>query len=369
MSSAEQAPFNTMDATVRVLDPKQTPRENEGVFLPNFDTRVERLVHLETETPDSQGNHLNRYSARLSDGSQIGVNICEPHTRRTDIAVLETPAWFTNLHGFNEYTQRELGALGIPSVLVGHVGQDRKSAAREIGSALIQPWKTVREIRNISLARQAHNMLQVFEYIKESVQVDPLHVLLHGNSRGAMVQAPLIAMAEKNELHIPFAMKVAPCFAVGFNRAFAREFASVPSKEVLNAGRLAVRNLFDMAGSGLNTINLSPKAMAYELGHIKTLFNGDAGKYVSLIPSSQNMLLLAYEDDIAGQKEAWEELYTDHYNVVVRGVPGAHLSIADKRTRSLMARVFDTYANQLHDGQHPTKLDHTHIRRSVHSVS
>ena len=347
------------------------PRTREGFLLPEtwqFDAQVTAIEFKNAEATDEHGNTLSRYRVTMSDGAKLGMNVCEPKERATDIPIIETPAWFTNLHGFNEHTQQAFGALGFPSIMVGHIGEERDPFAREIGQFLFKPWQTVREMRDISLARQAHNMLEILQYRWLGMEFDPDHVFIHGNSRGGMVQFPFMFMARQRGIDVTFAMPVAPCFAEGFGKSTMQELRATPYKEIGNVARLAVRNLFDMAGTGASTINASPKSIAYELAHTQSLFNGDAGRFARLTPQDQNMLILAYENDLAGQKDKWEDLYADHQGVHVRSVPGAHLSIADKRTKAYVMRTFDVIGQQLHDGTKPESLDLSHIRRKLSAV-
>lgn len=360
-------------ADISMLSETSNPRYHEGFLSPedwHFDIGIDNITPKKNkeEAPDQWGNTISRWTVQMSDGVKLGLNFCEPKERTTDIAVIETPAWFTNLHGFNEHTQRALGSLGIPSMLVGHVGQERDGFAQELGGVLLKPWKTVREMRSISLARQAHNMLEIFKYAGDSFMLDPENVFFHGNSRGAMVQFPELAMARERGINVVFAMPVAPCFARGLDRETSRELRQTPKAEVWNIGKLIARNLFDMTGSGANTINASPKSIIYELAHTDSLLNGDAGRFATLTPKNQNMLILAYESDFAGQHDEWDRLYKDHPNVNVRGVPGAHLSIADKRTRSLVMRTFNQYAEQLRSGEKPNNLNHAHASRPQLSI-
>ncbi len=344
---------------------------HEGILLPdrwNFDSHVVEIKPKHFEPLDQWGNQVSRYRVIMSDGTKLGLNVCEPKERVTDIPVLETPAWFTNLHGFNEGTQRALGSLGFPSMLVGHIGQERDSAVREVTRTLLKPWETVRELRSISLARQAHNMLEVLTHQRAGFRFDTKNIFLHGNSRGGMTQFPLIALAQSRGINVVFAMPVAPCFQEGFNGRTMRELRSQLPNEAVNIGRIVARNLFDMAGSGLNTLNASPKALVYELAHGPALFSGEAGKFDDYISPDQHMLILAYESDVAGQKKKWEEAFANHPNVQVRGVPGAHLSIADRRTRAYVMRTFDRIGEQLHDGAQPEELDLSHIKSPVSLV-
>ena len=348
----------------------QHPRENEGVSfeptdVPTFDTTVERIIPKGTENSDEWGNTLSRYRVVMSDGTKLGMNVCEPAERVTDIPIFETPAWFTGLHGFNENSQRAFGSLGFPSVLLGHVGGERDGAVKEIARSIFKPWEVVREMREISLARQAHNMIEVYKHRWAGFRFNQDYMFTHGNSRGGMVQFPLLAMAHKRGIDVLFALPVAPCFHDPFTREAISELRQQPINETVNLGKILARNMFDMAGSGINTINPSPKSLVYEFAHMASLFSGDAGSYDDKIPADQHMLILAYESDIAGQKARWEESYADFPNVYVRGVPGAHLSIADRRTRSYVMRAFDRMGQQLKDGQDPEELDMTHVSRPL----
>lgn len=367
MSSVEKDPGQLM-AGQELPTEASNPRENEGFLLPeawHFDTQVESITFKKAEKVDEWGNNLTRYRVNMNDGTKLGMNVCEPKKRVTDIPVIETPAWFTNLHGFNEHTQRAFGAIGIPSILVGHVGEERDSYAKEIGRFMFKPWESVQQMRGISLARQAHNMLEILQYPRLGMQFDTNHTFIHGNSRGAMVQFPFLAMAEERGVDVVFAMPVAPCFAEGLGKDTIDGLRGTPAKEVSNVARLAVRNLFDMAGTGASTVNLSPKSLIYELAHTDSLLNGDAGRFAPLTPANQNMLILAYEEDLAGQKDKWQDLYANHGNVYVRGVPGSHLSIADKRTKSYVMSTFDVIGQQLRDQTKPQDLDLTHIRNPL----
>jgi hypothetical protein len=348
------------------------PGTSEGVFLPEelqrlqFDTTIKRIIPKEFEETDKWGNRLSRWRVEMNDGTKLGLNYLEPRYRATDTAILETPAWFTNLHGFNEHTQRILGSLGFPSLLVGHVGQERDSAFREAARTMFRPWQVVRELRQISLARQAHNMLEILKH--GSFDLNPDAAFTHGNSRGGMVQFPLIAMADQQGIFIPFAMPVAPCFHRGFDKERLLHHGKQLPNEAANIGRILVNNMFDMAGSGLNTVNLSPKAMLYEAAHGPALFSGETGTYDDFIPQAQNMLILSYEGDVAGQKEEFEEAFSGFPNVYVRGVPGAHLSIADKRTRSYVTYIFGEIAKQTRDGVALDDLNFDHVKSSLHLV-
>lgn len=114
-----------------------------------------------------------------------------------------------------------------------------------------------------------------------------------------------------------------------------------------------------------NTLNPSPKSILYEAAHAPTLFRGDAGKLQKLIPKDQHMEVLAFENDLAGQYQRWQDAFSDYPNVNVRYVPGAHLSIADNRTMNHVTRAFDKVTEQLRNGVHVDDLDYTAVKRPM----
>ncbi len=350
----------------------QHPPVSEGVSLSGlqlpeqwqFDTTVKRIVSKEpAEDPDEWGNVLSRWRVVMTDGVKLGLNFLEPQERATDTAIVETPAWHVNLHGLSVHTQRALGALGIPSLLVGRVGQERDSVIQEVTRAVFRPREVVRELRQANLVRQAHNMFEILKY--GSFDLDNTSAFLHGNSFGGMAQFPFIAMAQEQGIAVPFAMPIAPCFHDGFTLGRLLHHSKQLPNETVNAGRILFRNLFDLTGSGVNTVNPSPKAIVYEMAHGPSLASGDAGAFDDFIPRDQNMLILSYADDIAGQEDVWNTALADYPNIYVRGVPGAHGSIADKRTRAYVTFIFGAIAEQTREGVPLDQLDFTHVKRSL----
>ncbi|GAC1571632.1 MAG: hypothetical protein NVS3B23_05950 [Candidatus Saccharimonadales bacterium] len=340
----------------------------------NFHTYVKDIIkkpnmHHES-TLDMHGNTLTRYRVIMSDNSLLSMNICKPYKPVTDIPILETPAWWTGTRGFNEGSQRMFGSIGFPSIELGHVGEERDSWVHEIGRAALHFKDIVREVKKISLARQAHNMLSVLQ-VSDQFDLDPTQAFAFGNSRGAMTLLGLTAMHSDKNITIPFAMGVAPCFKKGFGKETLKDLSRQPGNEIINIGKIIAKNMFETASHTIETINLSPKSVIYELAHAPTIFRGDAGRFVPYIDKDQHMLLLAYGDDIAGQLNNWKDVFSEAEfpNVYTREVPGAHLSIADKRTREFAKKSFDIIGKQLKVGVPVEELDLSHVHRPLINIS
>ncbi len=340
---------------------RQPPQET----LTRFPTEIKRIIHKVTEPIDEFGNTLSRYRVVMSEGTPLGLNICQPKERVTDIPVLESPAWFTGLHGFNEGTQRMLGGLGFPSLLLGYPGGERDSWFKELTKFIRNPLITLTELKNLSIAQHAHNMRslmnRVNDYLPIADQIDDSQALANGFSRGAMTLLGLPEEVGSETINIPFALDVAACFKEGLGRNnIMRAGLQVPY-EVANVAILGARNLANWGLMSPNTVNLSPKSIVYELAYTPTLLRGDGGLLAKCVPLSQNMVILGYGNDVAGQLSEWEMAFINHPNVIVRPAPGAHGSlILDKRTREYVIQVWAGIAEQLKNGVNPDKFNIVH---------
>lgn len=339
----------------------------ETYEFPSFDTNVEQMLLREAGEPDQFGNILDRYRVVMSDGTKLGLNYCMPKDPVTDVPILETPAWFTGLHGYNEHTQRAFGAMGLPSLEVGHVGEERDPWAKELGRLVLHPCGVAKEMREISLARQAHNMISILKSSAEMFSLDGEQAFVFGNSRGAMTLLGVIAAKEKYDIEIPFALGAAPCFKEGMGRDKITHFGLQFPAEILNGIRIGAENLIAWGAISPNTLNASPKSLAYEFAHTPTLFRGDAGEFLKGIDADQNLLLLSYGNDIAGQMRLWQKGLEGHPNAHVRKVPGAHGSLIDKRTHDYCMQAFKPISEQLRDGARTDNLDLSYIE--AHSKS
>lgn len=345
------------------------PHEDEGVLLPEewqFDTRVYRIDTKDTGL-DSLGNTVTNYRLRMDDKSLYNLRVTKPRDPDTDIAIFKTPAWTTNSRGHNQRTGQEFGRLGLPNVEVSALGEERDSYITELARLAVNPLRTYRDLRDVSLARQAHVMLSVAQE-GDYFGLNSEYAFWFGESRGAMTLMGACALAASHDIKIPFALAVAPCFKEGLSKETMREHGGQLKNEAVNLLKLVGHVSLGRLVHYPNTLNLSPKSIAYELAHAPTLINGDAGRLAEHISHDQNMLVLAFEGDLAGQYPKWKEHFDTYPNACVRPVPGAHLSIADKRTMDFVAHNYDKITQQLRYGVPVNELDYSHIHRPLSIV-
>lgn len=336
--SGESAPgdFSAYESTRR-------PRTDEGVFYVAEKTQqesVSQLIEVSEKYSeariDRNGSQLHRYRLEFSDGVKLNANMYKPARPINKTLVVQTPAWSTGSRGHNQATQRKLAYAGYSSLLVGHVGEERDTARQEIASFISDPNRTVDELRAISLEKQSHHMLQAAEYFTNILDLNTSEINVFGESRGAMTGLGILACAQSYGISVRKAMLVAPCFETGIGKEVMREVASQIPLELINMVRTIGKVSFQRLIRYTSTINISPKSFVYEAAHASTLFNGDAGRFVKDIPQLQDIMILAFDNDLAGQRSRWRRAFSEFPNVVIQSAPGAHISgIVDRRTVAL----------------------------------
>lgn len=359
----------------RLAETQTVHPHHEGVFLPRypevpedwqFSTRIYEIEKKDTHY-DRYGSIVTNHRLMMTDRALYNLRVTQPREAVTDIAIFKTPAWTTNSRGHNERTGQELGNLGLPNIEVSALGEERDSFAKELARIALRPITTLQDLRNVSLARQAHVMLSVASEAGY-FGLNGEYAFWFGESRGAMTAMGACALAESHDINIPFAMPVAPCFEEGLSLSTLNEHRGQLRNELMNVAKLAGHVSLGRLIHYPNTFNLSLKSCVYELAHIPTLCNGDAGKLQRYIPREQTMEVLAFENDLAGQYQRWQDAFYPYPNVTVRRVPGAHLSIADKRTMEYVTRTFGSIAAQLRDGANPQTVNYETVKRPMQAV-
>lgn len=341
--------------TYELMKSEHTHPQREGVFvsdetaLPQFDVAVSGITAKPQESVlDDNGNTLERYKITMTDGRQLNANVYTTPHPKNDRFILQTGAWLTNSRGHNQNSQRKLAEAGYDSLFIGHIGEERASISEEIGRLVLKPHQVLQEIRGISLARQAHTITEAAPIFAEMYGKNTQTFDLYGESRGAMTGLGVMAYSPLAGIAINKAMLVAPCFETALSDRVQTETSMQLSLEVFNAlkglGQVSVKRLLHYP----STINLSPKSLAYELAHVKTLLNGDAGRFVKHIPHGQNAMILAFDNDLAGQRKYWRRAFVDHSNVIIQAAPGGHISgIIDRRTINLTIDYLNGQARRL----------------------
>lgn len=345
------------------------PQEAEGFLLPEqwqFDTRV-HSIGLKDTSRDRLGNTVSDYRLRMNDRSLYNLRVTKPLNPATNTAIYKTPAWITNSNGHNARTGQEFGKIGMPSIEVSALGEERDSLIKELAKCALKPRTTLRDLKDVSLARQAHVMLSVAKE-GEYFGFDGENAFWFGESRGAMTLMGACAMAASHDIKIPFALAVAPCFMEGLSKQTIEEHRGQLKNEAVNILKLVGHVSLGRLTHYPNTVNPSPKSIAYEIAHAPTLLNGDAGRLAEYIQTDQEMLVLAFGGDLAGQYPKWQKHFEPYPNATVRPVPGAHLSIADKRTMDFVTTNYGKIAQQLRYGVPVSQLDYSHTRRALSIV-
>ncbi|GAC1482102.1 MAG: hypothetical protein NVS1B7_4020 [Candidatus Saccharimonadales bacterium] len=331
ISNTKIVPFRNVQYIPEAVNPE----------LPwQYENSIIDVDHKNSEIPDKYGNQLSRWRILFDDGTKLGVNWYHSAERITDTPIIQTPAWLTGLHGHNEISEHKFAARGFDTLLVGHVGEERDSWLKEIGQFILRPGNTVHELGHIQLAKQAHQMLAVQKVMSEFTGLSSQRAHLFGESRGAMTGLATLTLARSHGITIDKALLVSPCFETSFNRQMLFELrAQLPGELLGLVGDIGHVSLGRLRRSH-NTINLSPKSIIYEAAHTHSLLKG-AGMFVEHIPQDQNLLILGFKNDVAGQTERWQQRFAAFPNAIVQPAPKGHVSgIMDERTIQLAEDYF-----------------------------
>jgi hypothetical protein len=324
---------------------RMMPKEKSGLDknLPwHHDETVEEIKHKNSVLEIN--NSMHTFRAEFNDGMKLGINYCEPRNPITETSVVITPALSTGLHGRNANIQRKLAQLGLPSVLVGTPGGERDSFKDEIKELIKNPINTINHLGSISLSKNAHYVQEVIKH-NDKFDLDNNKVIGYGESRGAMILLGNIAAQKEDDIEIPYSIAVAPCYPKAFQTHESLEFTGHVISEIINLRQL----MGSLSINNLNTLNISPKSLIYEIAHIPTLFKGDTGNFIPEIPKDQNLDIISFNDDLSGQPEYWSSVFpkNDYPNINSETHPGNHLSIAKNKTLDIVLSKFSCIAEKI----------------------
>lgn len=304
--------------------------------------KINTILHK--QSVKEENNIIHTFRAEFDDEMMLGVKYCEPLNPITQSPVMITPALSTGLHGRNVNIQRKLAEIGLPSVLIGVPGEERDSFNHEVRDFFKHPTETLKKLGSISLSKNAH---YVQEIIKQNsiFNLDDKKVFGYGESRGAMILLGNIAAQKKDNIEIPFSIAVAPCYPEAFKVTEILQFTEHALSEIVKIPRL----LGSLSINNMNTLNISPKSLIYEVAHIPTLLNGDTGNFISEIPKTQNIDLISFDDDLSGQANFWKMAFPKRQfpNINTEIIPGNHLSLASNETLDLILNKFTLIANKI----------------------
>ncbi len=305
---------------------------------------LEELIYKDSSIEEV--NSMHYFRAKFDDGMKLGINYCQPTKPITETPVVMTPALSTGLHGRNANIQRKLAELGLPSVLIGTPGGERDSLIEEIKEVVTSPKELMAKLGAICLSRNAHYVQEIIKQ-NDVFSLNNKSVIGYGESRGAMILLGNIAAQNTDDIEIPYSIAVAPCYPRPFKFNKSLEFTGQIVNEIMGLRQL----IGSLSINHINTLNLSPKSIAYEIAHIPTLFNGDTGNFISEIPTDQNLNIISFKEDISGQPDYWQKAFPRHKypNISTEILPGNHLSIAKTKTLNKVIDKFSLIAKRIID--------------------
>ncbi len=279
--------------------------------------------------------------ATMSDGQQYEVVTAVPNHPIIEAPVAMTTAWFTSTRGHNRHTIQHLMRLGFPMVLVGPEGGHREES-------IFHPSEHASRLHNIKLGYSAHQLHNVLDVLPDAKRTnDNSHMILLGESRGAMVGQGVIAQAAQRNREVIYADLTAPCFPEPLRpRHLGRLFEQV-AHEPVEIGKLLGRIALNPLVYYPATVDPHPQAIAYNVAIGPALFSGEAGALARHIPENQQMHITTFHDDFASMPHKWQQIFQNHPNVRIKTIDGAHLTIGDPTTLGHIERRLLQLARQI----------------------
>jgi hypothetical protein len=218
--------------------------------------------------------------------------------------------------------------LGVSGIAIGIEGSYRNPSRVPLNFH-------IQSLQDHSMLRTAHHIHKILNTVQS--ESDKLHIKTHdmillGESRGAMVGKGVLALADLYDRNIPYADLTAPCFPQKFliskTPDLMKQIIQEPLEFAKLVGSISLRNMVHYPAS----LDIHPKAILNNILAGPSLFSGETGELASLIPIEQNMHITTFHDDFASMPHVWEEIYSEHENVRIQRIEGAHLTIAHSKT-------------------------------------
>jgi hypothetical protein len=330
-----------------VLEQQDYPWQYDTVVDPS------RTKQLGEPYENAKGGTLFSEVVYMSDGVPYEVVTGVPEEPVTDIGVILTTAWFTSIKGHNTHTTLKLMQMGYPVTLIGPEGGHFDPS--------IGPIEKIKHLKQIELARTAHNMHEILSHTQPRFDQDPENCVALGESRGAMVGKGFVASDRLHGRNVLYADFVAPCFAKEVSISQLIEYRDQLPHELASlahlAGKTSLRRLIHYP----STLNVNPNALAHALATIPTLISGQAGNMARHTDQDQNMHITGFQGDHAGQIEEWEDIFSAHGGVRVARESGSHVTIANNQTLGKMVSRLSGLAEQLHEGAPIEEIDFSYV--------
>ena len=320
-----------------VVEQVMQPPKPQEVFSYNndqwqFDSQVVNWFREKDPVKHPNGVTLYRDVAEMTDGNKYQVHSLVPSNQKTDVPVVKTTPWLMSDRGHSRYTDLQIAELGYPVVEFGPEGNYRESVIKMLGNFTLRAPELWKQVHQIELARTAHNMHQILNLRGGHPFYDPSQVVLAGESRGAMVAFGVEAFADEHGRQPIYADLSAPCFATPLKKEDLWDYRGQLPAEIRSLRNIAKGFPMRRLRHYPDSLNLSPQALLYQIFTGPTLFSGQTGELADNIPLDRMMYINAFNGDIAGQGEQWQEKFADHPGVKVDIHDGSHISLAEPAT-------------------------------------
>lgn len=295
----------------------------EGVYilekkpLPTF-PQIELEASPLMRRKDLDDPHAKYYERQLSfsDGSHAADLIGVAQDPTSEVAIVETPAWWTSMYkGFNAKTRERLHELGRHTFTKGITTNRANSLYRNA-------W-------DVHLAL---NSLDVEEFTTEVIDDE-------GDSNGAMTGAGVMAYGTEFQRAIRDGYLQDMCIAKKIGLDEVKKAVRHP-EYVINEIVCLYKQVKRMAKRGedpreyIDTIEFSPEFLVGNLLLTRGLFWGELGHLIAHIPEDQQGHFRFFDHSIGNQKKYALRVVrgsseTARQGITTETVTGTHLSIAN----------------------------------------
>jgi hypothetical protein len=320
--------------------PSQFSREGillpEWQPIPEFGHEVESTKNLDVRWHNDYGTSWLD-AVKMTNGTRYHVLFGEPKARRTDIPVVFTTEWCTDIEGINTDRAFNFMQMGYPVVLVG---PERNKA--------------------VTLAETSYNMHKILDHTERRGYYEPRVVLLAGASRGGMAGMGFRAQADRLGRHVIYFDFTDPCVAMPIDLSLRglwekRHMMTHESvSAAVNIGRLTVGRALHYARTGSSPLQYAKQNALV----MSALMSGESGRLGRQIPLDARGHINWMTLSDANDQDIYEAMFENHRFITSSEQRDGHVGgIASREDFMGRAGRFGNVVRQLADGAKTDELD------------
>jgi hypothetical protein len=241
----------------------------------------------------------------MEDDSRYTSILAVPRKKTTEVPVVFTTALGTYIDDqYNLDLMAEYLDLGIPVLGIGP-----------------------EENTSIEQTLTAQHMHEMFAHMAKFGMFDPEHVLIAGDSRGAMIGQLFAAYAEMYDVEVIGGCVVDPCLARQIQYTNPKEvlrYLPYLTVEGYSFGRQIQRIGFKKGLEHIRRLRISP-GITFRTG--LPLLSGDAGEFARYMREEQRLKSMLFLASVVNQHDEWEAIYANFPNIEYELIKGSHLSL------------------------------------------